>query len=70
MTGEFVLLENIVILDTVTEENPVNGKKIESYSQASTAPPACCLLDPPKHLRHTAVPTVFVSFFSNQKIFV
>lgn len=71
MTGEFVLLENNVVLDTVTEENLVSGKKIGGYSKAPTTPPVCCSLDPPKHLWHTAVPTVFVAirkFFSNQKI--
>lgn len=45
----------------------MSGKNIESYSQAPTTPLVCCLLDSPKHLWHTAVLTVFVSFFSNQK---
>lgn len=49
MTGEFVLLENSVVLDTATEENLVTGKKIGSYPQAPTSP-VCFLLDPPKHL--------------------
>lgn len=50
MTGDFVLLENNVVLDTVTAENLVSGKKIGGYSQAPTTPPVCCSLDPPKHL--------------------
>lgn len=46
----------------------MSGKKIGSYSQSPTTSLVCCLVDPPKHLWHTAVPTVIVSFFSNQKI--
>lgn len=68
VTREIVLLENNIVLDTVAEENLVSRKNIGSYYQAPTTPPVFCLLDPPKHLWHTAVPTVFVSFFSNQKI--